>query len=834
MTTPRRPYRSPQRAAQIAPRRQYRSPQLADPIAPRLGYSQITPDEQFYDFDELFQGSYGGNGFTDKDDRLKKHDDYLLLEVAKLESAKRLAAEAADTLTAHADQDSEHLDNAVNAETDVVHCRIALLNQLIQGECHTPLCNRVKSSAQPGASVQYRLMECRDDRIFATQNLVAWAIPTPVLTWSWLHKLSAPHANQGVPDDVNAQLNRIVTKAIIAATRNESTEKLRDIYWKHGLRNTRLQFTNKGASREGDVSANLWQQSETQHYVTHEYEAMLASSATGDAIWIDVLWGVMQINHCEKWQNPLINAYTREAVLHAGAAAIKAMQAFYRPETRGGSQLRRAEDGMHNFLRPIIRIKHMEDLHVLTLAPYLKPDTCTVQHIVVEDGRNGILGLYDMEVKDVHPPGDTLCLPMRCFHCVGNRKNSRFNEQELNYLHSLAFQYAKNEPDAQVHARMGTTLGAPDEAEEEVKSDAPVEPAEPPAVEPDGDDDDTGYTHPFWADLLPNPTSINAKSARISFLDWDVLVSTYKWKDGSTPTTCITLVNYAPAGTRYNKNPLHGGSPEFRPRRSIVRRDLDPNRALYVKWFSRNDQVEPPEILEWNINLIDNTPDLSLTNAMRHQMGLAEERVKVFLADDGNGSTLWIDAPGMKHKFTHNLKHNMHRTNEGTVLDVYRASWREFFVPLITNNHTEGEKFALPEDSYFWVKSPQMEVKLPGNYGAFTFKNVWTDIVNNDDDMARAWERYSEARHAEDTHAGRFNAYHLSDGLGAPLKTGRGTNGPLYVGSADRLPIAPRQPPTELLERIKRLEAAKLEDARRAQNREHLLSQVLARLAPRA
>jgi hypothetical protein len=48
----------------------------------------------------------------------------------------------------------------------------------------------------------------------------------------------------------------------------------------------------------------------------------------------------------------------------------------------------------------------------------------------------------------------------------------------------------------------------------------------------------------------------------------------------------------------------------------------------------------------------------------------------------------------------------------------------------------------------------------------------------------------------------------------------------------DRLPIQPRQPPTELLERIKSLEAAKLEDARRAQNREHLLSQVLARLAP--
>jgi hypothetical protein len=114
----------------------------------------------------------------------------------------------------------------------------------------------------------------------------------------------------------------------------------------------------------------------------------------------------------------------------------------------------------------------------------------------------------------------------------------------------------------------------------------------------------------------------------------------------------------------------------------------------------------------------------------------------------------------------------------------------------------------------------------PRGYG---FKNVWEDIVNHDAGTARAWQRYSEARHAEDTEGGKFEAYHLSTGLGAPLRTGRG---PLYVDSVDRLPIQPRQPPTELLERIKSLEAAKLEDARRAQNREHLLSQVLARLAP--
>jgi hypothetical protein len=800
---------------------------------PRLGYSQITPNEQFYDFDELFQGSYGENGFTDKDHNLQEHSDAILLEVAKLESAKRLAAEAADILTTHANEDPNALQNAIHAEVEVVTCRIELLNLLIQGECDTPLCNRVTSSAQPGVSVQYRLLECRDERVFATQNLVAWAIPTPVLTWSWLHKLSAARINQDVPDDVNAQLNRIVTKAIIAAIRNESTDKLRDIYWKHGLRNKRLQFTNKGASREGDELGNLWQQSEVQHDVTHEYQSALASGATGDSIWIDVLWGVMRINHCEKWQNPLINAYTKKAVLRAGNSAITAMQAFYKPETRERSGLSRAEDGMHNFLRPIIRIKHKEDLHVLTLAPYLKPDTCTVQHVVIEDDGDGILGLYDMDLQDVRTPTETLCLPMRCYHCVGNRKNSRFNEQELNYLHSLAFRWAKKEPEAQVQALVAKTLAAPDVAGEGGESDDPVEPAEPPAVEPPEPTavatDDTGYTHPFWAPLLPNVDSFDCKSARISFLDWDVLVSSYKWRDGSTPTTCITLVNYAPAGTRYNKNPLHGGSPEFRPRRSIVRRDLDPNRALYVKWFSRNDQMHPPQITEWNINLIDNTPDLSLTRAMQHQMALAEERVKIFLAGDGNGPTLWIDAPEMKHKFTHNLKHNMHRTNEGTVLDVYRASWREFFLPLITNHRTEGDTFELPSSSYFWTKSSQ---KMVQTLSGHRFNDAWEDIVNQDVDMAHAWQRYSEARHAEDTEAGRFKAYHLSTGLGAPLKQGRGTNGPLYVDSVDRLPIAPRQPPTELLERIKRLEAAKLEDARRAQNREHLLSQVLARLAP--
>jgi hypothetical protein len=793
---------------------------MTTPQLPRLGYPRITPDEQFYNFDVLFQGSFGDNGFTDKDENLKQHADPILLEVAKLESAKRLAAEAADTLTTHAADDAEDLESAIQAEKEVVNCRIELLNQLIQGDCDTPLCNRVTSSAQPGASVQYRLLECRGERVFATQNLVAWAIPAPVLTWSWLHKLSAARSNQDVPDDVNSQLNRIVTKAIIAAIRNESTEKLRDIYWKHGLRNKRLQFTNKGPSREG--VGGMWQQPEVQHDATHEYQTLLASSATGDAIAIDVLWGVMRINHCEKWQNPLINAYTKKAVLKAGNAAILAMHAFYRPETRERSELERAEDGMHNFLRPIIRIKHKEDLHVLTLAPYLKPDTCTVQHVVVEDGENGILGLYGMDVKDVSSPGETLCLPMRCYHCVGNRKNSRFNEQELNYLHSLAFQHVKKDPDAHMMARVGKTLGAPDEDGGVDESDAPVEPAEPPAVAPDG----RRYTHQFWGDLLPEVGTHDCKSARISFLDWDVLVSSYKWRDGSKPTTCITLVNYAPAGTRYNKNPLHGGSPEFHPKRSIVRRPLDPNRAFYVKWYSRNDQMSPPQITEWTINLIDNTHDLSLTHQMQAQMSLAEERVKLFLAGDGNGPTLWVDAPDMKHKFTYNLKKNTHRTNEGTVLDVYRASWREYFLPLITNSHTEGDEFALPSDSYFWVKTSQVLENKPRGYG---FKNVWEDIVNHDAGTARAWQRYSEARHAEDTEGGKFEAYHLSTGLGAPLRTGRG---PLYVDSVDRLPIQPRQPPTELLERIKSLEAAKLEDARRAQNREHLLSQVLARLAP--
>jgi hypothetical protein len=107
--------------------------------------------------------------------------------------------------------------------------------------------------------------------------------------------------------------------------------------------------------------------------------------------------------------------------------------------------------------------------------------------------------------------------------------------------------------------------------------------------------------------------------------------------------------------------------------------------------------------------------------------------------------------------------------------------------------------------------------------------NVWEEILGDEmRSRAAAWEQEVEERHKEDTQNGFFDQYKLA----SDIQELRG--GQLRVDAADRLPIVPRPAPSALLERIKTLEAAKLEDALKAKNREHLLCKMLERLAPAA
>lgn len=806
----------------------------------------MTPWVHDYDFAEVFTGDFGETGFTTKAGTLKAFKEPFMVEAVALEEAKRKAAILTSQL---AEPDETARATAVQSEKHVVKCRLDLIRKLMEEEGqeeedghYTDICNEVQDKPVEQVSVQYRLLHLRPNGLVPVQSQVAWPAE---LMWRRMHTLAAAPHEDRIPLNLNGLLNRMVSACLLAASKDESTRKLRDLYRLRGL-SRRMQFQRTHV--EGSGLTARWQQTETRHRTMLEYYAVpdQANETHPSTVIVAVLFGVLDINHCEQWQNPLINMYAKKAVIHAGEEAIRQMHEYH----TGGEASRhriKAPEHMHNFLRPVILIHDHPNVHVLTLAPYKGADTCTVQHVLIEDGRSGIVGLKDMTLAEVRGPGESRCTGLQYYHCVGSRPHARFNETELNYLHVQGLTSSIYDDDDSKSQTAPSADQAPPSEDREDQDDQSSSKSQEEGHEEvearltlrkqprrtflgveggDGKQEDPPHHAVF-----PASDSGDAKSARISFPDWDVLITSCKWTNDADPTTCITMINYPPQGMRYAKERLHGGASEFHSRhKQIYERDLDPNRAFYVKWFAREMHNHIPSVVEWNINLVNMSDNKELTHAMTTHMQLVKQEIQVALSDsDGQGTSIWIDAPHLKHKFTHNIKYNLGVTRSATALDIYRDAWQRFFAPLIANHRQPDGSFSLPGDCYLWADPVDKKMVTADGYKMY---NVWQDILSHDAHLANSWQGYVMNRHWHDSGADAFRTYKLSAALQSTGGQGRPGKGPLYVASADRLPIAPRQPPSELLERIKSLEAAKLEDARKAQNREHLLCQVLARLSP--
>lgn len=921
-------------------------------------FRAIVPDENNFDFEEIFNGDFGVNGFTDSTGAEKERQDPVLEEVGQLDDAKRWAAVAVSELPFRKDGNSE----AVMAESAVVHYRIALINRLLRDPPRTPLCIQVISKRKEQVSVGYRLLEERLGALYNAQTQVTWPAD---IEWSSLHPISHRYAQGGeLPSNVTGALHLMVVRSIMSACRDASTKKLRDIYWALGMRDKPLQFTQ--IQDGGTGMQTKWELPETLHSITHTYHARVDTPEHIQTEPIDVIvyWGIMKINYCDQWHNPLINAYVRNTVLNAGRTAIREMQDWHEADDK--STKRHARSFMHNYLRPVIRIQHGHRIHVLSLAPFFGPDTCSVEHILVEDRDDGILDLVNKDIRDVGFGRNVQDSLMHFYHCVGTKPNARYNEQQLNYLHASALaplipahgrtraaarlgaggdesqdpedtwdfrpsRPAKKEPRAstvpakhdsdedeprptyprhQKPRQRDSTRAPEDDSRDEHESRAtyprhqkprglpwapkpqPRRHTEPPAPKPRGHawaqepkhrdatgpqeqepEDDTGPQEQEPGDAtgpqepepeeatepeeqeerqeertepqeqeergptepqdqrraepeetqneLPKPSSKDAKSARISFTDWDVLVSSYKFK-GLPTKTLITLVNYPPHGMRYTKDAMHVSSPEFRST-APDKKKVDPNEAFWVKWYSK----EKGQIFEWNVNLIDKDPRRSDTYKMREHYARVRLSVQLAMRDTATGGTWWIESPTNKHKFVHNIKFNEKKTIRGTALEIYQKEWREFFTAFIERQRGQGTETGFVGQNYLWVSNPDKKVFQNKEHKNFRKINAWEEILGEQKRFAASWEQHVEEQHKADVQEGLFRGYKLSADM-----QDRRPGGGLCVEAADRLPIVPRPASSALLERIKALEAAKLEDARKAQNREHMLCKMLERLAP--
>ena len=784
----------------------------------------LVPHNEDYPFDEVFNHEYGESGFeTSESDPVFFNDSPVMEQVLMLEEAKQAAAAAAGKLLSakarissknpSSDKEEEEEDDGETsqevldaiedvrgAERGVIERRIEILNKLLAPK-ETDL-RLVYPLEKQGANkivtcVQYKLMHKDRSRYnFLVQSPVSFVAPD----LSWILTKCLYNPAEGLRSGViERYLNTMLENIVNAAPHNGTTEELRDLY----ATSMKGKMKFRAVDNVGNPLTAHWQQSEPYNWKKY----MFISDNNGGA-WrggntvapvprVEVMVGGLNINYCEHWHNPLINKYVQKAVLASSWYCIE--NHFMN----------------NNAIKLTVCITHKFKKHILELTPFHSPDTCTVQQLVTPLGM-GILDLVDKKVSDVQSAEVPFIIPseMQWCHCIGASRNKRFNEQELNFLHAEGFKLES--PD--------WNLGPVDYA-----------------------------NLPHYSELCLDTGTPLAKSTRISFTDWDVLVTTYRLTSISEPEdqqrcrTVITLVNYPPFGASFPKepkvvyvnvqNPLNfGNNRQQKEKKRHPFKDMpQPGVMQYFIWYS-DDARET-----YAINLIDYTADRRMTRDLM-QHGLATNKKIYENFKDENfpaGEPRWIRAD--KNEMVANIKNNTAQgadPAQGTVRDMYLAEWREFVREIIHSNLDDNDNL-VDGGPYLYCKKPE----------------VWDLFVEGEGETRDLslqhmgeYRDYSERRYKEDLDQSVIH----SDGIQeqVPQHVEKATVSRFVGSSAYRpkmatipLPVTWPQPnntPTNLVaslvqqmkDRVQTLES-RLEQATNDDNKDHLLRQVLEKLTQR-
>lgn len=800
-------------------------------LAAREDYHSLVPSQNDYEFDkDVFDGEFGDACFDTPEGNPRMFTQPIMKEVRVLEAAKHRAVQVITDLSV----DAASVQEAQAAEREVICARLEVIESFIhEGEPLQPICHAVKlGGVSPNVSVQYRRLRWDDTRkeLFPVQGTVAW--PASELQWEELSLLSQHVPNQDdtpLSPQLQGLLQRMVAHAVSSCNTDQSTLNLRELYWKHEYLKTNLNFscmhTKKDEEHKKLLSA-IWQLPDTLHDHSVVYKATVKSKDPREdpGVTVHVLWGTMLINHCDEWHNPLINAYVRNAVRTTGKDAIERMH-------EASQQRDQQPEHMLNILRPVIRVLHGNQVHVLTLAPFLKPDMCSVQHLFVldDDNTKGILGMVDKEITQV--PRNILCLPspLKHYYCVGTRPGARFNEQELNYLHTEALLWQSE--DGRVVSVLtdltgdGGSLGPSDVPESKQKR----------------------REH-------KNRTLSFEKSTRISFQDWDVIVSSFDHSQGrhpKQPKTVISLFNYPPSGIRYIKDPIktvfmpgdlldpeNGRRGPFRHPRIIYKpgksglpvfaggnstRDkrkghyrstltFDPATPFFVTWFYHDPHQNL--ISKHDVYLIEDS-DKTGTVTARFRTLLSSIRTQI----SNRFTDHWVQGAG----FEETLIQNETRVMGETPMEVYRHAWAHVLVEFIMRAYNaEDNSFSPEANAYLYIRDNAVQAGSPRD------QTVWQDIFaaskvrEADKSMYERWAKYSEQRREEDTLPRKF--------IG-PNSRNTGVNADAGAAAAsrrsERLAIAPGGGGyfniQQMLTRIRCLEEAALNAARQSENQKHLM-----------
>ena len=750
----------------------------ADSRGVRLGQadSREVDHSGDYRFEEVFKGGYGETAMVDASGEPKVFDQPFMKEMLELEAAKQNAAEESRKVALFeigSRERVERTESHIKAEHLVVKRRIAMLNRLIADPTNV-LC--FKGSPRPEhlrTAVKYRLLQRNDaGHLFQRQTQQAWQLSN---SWEWPSVLAALERGSGA----GGGLVDLVRDIQRTATNDQTTVQAR-LALLEAL-NKKPVFTMEsdtlaGGARWGSPEINQakpgW---------------VFVSQGLEDGMQVTVSAASLDVNYCDEWHNPCINKYVQVHVANSSNTSLAALLA-------GSVASHEKNDHIMNTHRVTVVVVRGDMHHIFSLTPFATSDACTVTHISVQD-RDGILDL-PADPLDIHAGQLHYLKHTEVFCCVGSHRSSRFNEQELNYVHASRL--------AETHRSLAHSL---------------------PEVASLG----LGGAHPL------------AKSARIAFTDWDVLVTTFRHAHGESgqAATLITLVNYPPYGARSHvassggRGSHHGRGERgpYMPQQAHARpkpettwtRALPPGAMYFIPGLHNANHIDM-NVRQYNIHLIDTSRDRVQTmDFQREGLRISREIHKAY-------DQVW-QAHRTGGNYAKNIEFNHEippGSPEGTMTmgRTYWTLWTQYIQGWIYNSVRPGHPgvFDPPGNCYLYCKDPR----------------IWSLILNGwDHQMIQAWVAYVQGRFHHDkdtvtlkeapTSSVTPNAV-LGAGDMIALPNPRLRRAVDSQVAASAAAPAVKQMVQQMNERIQVLQS-RVDDKERRENRDYLMQMVLDKLS---
>ncbi len=463
------------------------------------------------------------------------HAGGIMHRVESLELAKRRATASYARMVAH--PSAQDTAQTTRDEQDVLCARVDVLNALLQQdpEKSSPLCLEAAGRASPRVCVTYDRLRCEGElELGPMQSTMAWAVKgaeDPVL-----QLMSAPDNHPPAE----------VVKGLLDLVRQSAPKKdiLSDLHAALAL-----------PPPERLVLKSLRGVNAPEHGGHARVYEGLGEAGSGPVPPLyRVVWGALDLDVLEGWQNPSTNAAIRLSILDAAHQAGRDAQQTKAPAWSNVAYLQ-------------VRVFHGEECHRLSLRPFWDSESCTVSHLqfkqsVFDDSgpERGLLNLSP-DPTTIHPIPSGKILPLQAYVCLGAHRKNRLNEAQLNYVHAqglLAHGFdTKLLPDA---ARL-----------------LQVQPGK----------------------MLP------AKATRVSGDKLDVMASSYHVAD--QVYTTITVVQYPPFGTQFEKAGISKTDAKPSMQRRLLRGRLGPSAGHEPRqaWGDEDDEEEqaiPPQATEFELS----------------------------------------------------------------------------------------------------------------------------------------------------------------------------------------------------------------------------------------